>query len=227
VQLPKIGTILYRNEDGSFEQGSIPGIGGPFETAADFFKAWAANVEFGLSKDRLKEAAGSLADELSSSADSFRSSIGSLAESLSVRNEGPFPLCHGDFGHNNMIFDDDYKLLGVIDWEAGFAGPWEISAEFPLTLSIVPPDMDAPWNYDEKGCPKGAGDIQKFADREAYIAMVAEKEREMGLVEGYRLSTAMQDRSRQYLATVMRLYQRGKPGWYAKVVESLSQGSTS
>jgi hypothetical protein len=175
VQLPKIGTILYRNEDGSFEQGPIPGIGGPFETAADFFKAWAANVEFGLSKDRLKEAAGSLADELSSSADSFRSSIGSLAESLSVRNEGPFPLCHGDFGHNNMIFDDDYKLLGVIDWEAGFAGPWEISAEFPLTLSIVPPDMDAPWNYDEKGCPKDAGDTQKFADREAYIAMVAER----------------------------------------------------
>jgi MOSC domain-containing protein YiiM len=49
----------------------------------------------------------------------------------------------------------------------------------------------------------------------------------MGLVEGYRLSTAMQDRRRQYLATAMRLYQRGKPGWYAKVVESLSQGSTS
>ncbi|CAG8897234.1 unnamed protein product [Penicillium egyptiacum] len=226
IQLPKIGTILHRNDDGSFEQGPIPGIGGPFETAAEFFKAWAAKIEFGLSKDRLREVAGSLADELSSSASSFRSSVGTSAESLSVRNRGPFPLYHGDFGHSNMIFDDEYKLLGVIDWEAAFAGPWEISGEFPLTLSIVPPDMDAPWNYDEKGYPKDAGDIQKFADREAYIAVVAEKEREMGLTEGYRLSTALKDSSRQYLATAMRLYQRGMPGWYAKVMERLSKGTT-
>ena len=125
-----------------------------------------------------------------------------------------------------MIFDDEYKLLGVIDWEAGFAGPWEISGEFPLTLSIVPPDMDAPWNYDEKGYPKDADDLQRVADREDYIAVVAEKEREMGLTEGYRLSMALQDLGRQHLATAMRLYQRGMPGWYAKVMERFSQGNT-
>lgn len=125
-----------------------------------------------------------------------------------------------------MIFDDEYNLLGVIDWEAAFAGPWEISGEFPLTLSTVPPDMDAPWNYDEKGYPKDPGDIQKFEDREVYIAVVTEKEREMGLTDGYRLSTALQDSSRQYLATAIRLYQRGMPGWYAKVMERLSEGTT-
>lgn len=163
-----------------------------------------------------------LTDELLLSASLFKSLVDSSAGRLSVRDRGPFPLCHGDFGHNNIIFDDNYQLLGVIDWEAAFAGPWEISGEFPLTLSVIPPDMDAPWNYDERGIPKDAEDKQKLVDREHYIAMVIEKEREIGLTGGHRLSMALQDSSRQYLATAMRLYQRGKPGWYSKVIERIA-----
>jgi hypothetical protein len=101
VQLPRIGTILRQNEDGSFDQGPIPGIGGPFETARRktqrkiahlrmnplllstsllIFRTqlwpptpgtWAAKVEFGISEAKLREAAGSFADELSFSASSF------------------------------------------------------------------------------------------------------------------------------------------------------------
>ncbi|KAJ5578690.1 uncharacterized protein N7459_007654 [Penicillium hispanicum] len=226
IQLPKIGTILHKNDDGSYEQGPIPGLGGPFESATEFFEAWAANSEFGLSEDRLRGTAGSLTEELLSSASSFKSLVGSSAGKLSVRDRGPFPICHGDFGHNNMIFDDNYQLLGVIDWEAAFAGPWEISGEFPLTLSVIPPDMDAPWNYDDRGFPKDAEDKQRLADREEYIAMVIEKERELDLTEGYRLSMALQDPSRQYLATAIRLYQRGKPGWYSKVMERILGANT-
>lgn len=174
----------------------------------------------------MREVAGSLTDELLSSTSRFKSLVSSSAERLSVRDRGPFPLCHGDFGHNNIIFDDNYQLLGVIDWETAFAGPWEISGEFPLTLSVVPPDMDAPWNYDERGSPKDVEDKQKFVDRTEYIVMVIEKERKIGLTEGYRLSMALQDPSRQYLATAMRLYQRGKPGWYSKVMEQFSNLDT-
>lgn len=71
MQLPKIGTILRHNPDGSFEQGPIPGIGGPFETASDFFKAWAARAELGLSEERLRAASGEWAGKLSSIRSSF------------------------------------------------------------------------------------------------------------------------------------------------------------
>ena len=98
IQLPRIGTIAGINEDGSYRQGPIPGLGGPFETATEFFRAWSAKVEFGLSQDQLKEAAGPFADELSASALSFKKLVNDLAGGLSIRNEGPFPLCHGDFG---------------------------------------------------------------------------------------------------------------------------------
>ncbi|CAG7928737.1 unnamed protein product [Penicillium olsonii] len=222
IQLPRIGTILRQNEDGSFDQGPIPGIGGPFETATEFFQAWATKVEFGISEAKLREAAGSLADELSFSASSFLSLVKTLARNLSVQDKGPFPLCHGDFGHNNMVFDDEYNLLGVIDWEAAYAGPWEIFAEFPLTLSLLPPDMDAPWNYDENGHPRDAESIQRYADRREYVTAVIEKEEGMNLLEGCRLSVALQDSCRQDLATAMRLYRRGKPGWYSKVIEKFS-----
>jgi aminoglycoside phosphotransferase (APT) family kinase protein len=39
-------------------------------------------------------------------------------------------------GHNNMVFDDEYNLLGVIDWEAAYAGPWELFGEFPVSTPL-------------------------------------------------------------------------------------------
>ncbi|KAE8332724.1 hypothetical protein BDV39DRAFT_199721 [Aspergillus sergii] len=38
IRLPKIGKIIGMN-DGSYRQGPIPGLGGPFDTAAEFFRA--------------------------------------------------------------------------------------------------------------------------------------------------------------------------------------------
>lgn len=219
IRLPKIGKIISINDDGTYLQGPIPGLGGPFETATEFFKAWATKIEFGLTESQLKEAAGPFAGEVSLSASSLKSWIHSNAEKISVCNKGPFPLCHGDFGHNNMIFDDKYRLLGVIDWEGAFAAPWEVAAEFPLSLSVVPPPIDVPWNYDEMGTPKDEENRQRFADREEYIAIVEQQEGELGFADGYRLSEALRDDRRQYLASAMRLYQNGKPGWYAKVTQ--------
>lgn len=219
IRLPKIGKIVGIHDDGSYRLGPIPGVGGPFDTAAEYFRAWAAKVEFGMSEDQLQKAAGRFADEILSSASTFRKLLHDNAEWLSAENTGPFPLCHGDFGHNNIVFDDKYRLLGVIDWETAFAGPCELSGEFPLSLSVIPPAMDVPWKYDETGCPKEAGERQKFADREAYIAIVKQREEEQDLTEGYTLSTALQDFKRQYLASAMRFYRIGKPGWYSKVME--------
>ncbi|KAG5301096.1 putative aminoglycoside phosphotransferase domain-containing protein [Histoplasma ohiense] len=200
----------------------IPGLGGPFDTTTEFFQARFTKVVFGLPEDKIKESAGQFADGLMASASLFKSAINNTAENISIHNNGVFPLCHGDFGHNNIIFDDKYRLLGVIDWEAAVAGPCEITGEFPLTLSVVLPALDAPWNYDEMGIPRDAEDKQNFADREGYVSIVTQIANEQGLMKGYTLSSALKDCKRQYLATAMRLYQSGKPGWYSNVVESFT-----
>ncbi|KAK4040318.1 kinase-like domain-containing protein [Parachaetomium inaequale] len=49
------------------------------------------------------------------------------------RVRGPFPLCHLDLHHGNLLFDDDYNLRGVIDWSQGQTVPVErlvVSPEF-------------------------------------------------------------------------------------------------
>jgi len=206
------------NGDGTYQQGPIPGLGGPFDTATEFFKAWAAKVEFGMLDEQLRAASGPYAAEIIPSVASFTKSINKLAGRLSIRDHGPFPLCHGDFGHNNIIVDDKYHVLGVIDWETAFAGPWEVFGDFPLTLSTVPPAMDAPWNYDEEGSPKSPDLIRRFADQIDYVAAVRQEEdRSDG--NSCCLSEALGDSRRQQLATAMRLYQNGKVGWYSKLID--------
>lgn len=156
VLLPQIGTIESIDADGAYRQGPIPGLGGPFDTATEFFKAWASDTRFRLTAEDLQVACGIYTDEIHQSVSSFPAAIGLLADRISVHNNGPFPLCHGDFGHNNIIVDNQYKILGIIDWENAFAGPWEVFADFPLHLSTTPAVMDAPWNYNEDGSPKDA-----------------------------------------------------------------------
>lgn len=206
------------NADGSYHQGPIPGLGGPFDTATEFFQAWANKTKFGMTDEQLREACGPYAAEIIPSVSSFAKSIGELANTLSVRDDGPFPLCHGDFGHNNIIVDDQYHILSVIDWEMAFAGPWEIFGDFPLTLSIIPPAIDAPWNYNEDGSPKSADLVEQFADQKWYIeAVKLEENRNRG--NTHYLSEALENPKRQQLATAMRLYQDGKIGTYSKLID--------
>lgn len=55
MQLPRTETALSVNEDGTHQQGPVPGS---FDTATEYYKAWAGNIEFGMSKERLRAASG-------------------------------------------------------------------------------------------------------------------------------------------------------------------------
>jgi len=214
-----IGTLLGKSPDGTFVQGPIPGIGGPFHTAGEYFHAWALNTKFGMDPGRLEAACGPLTNEIIPSVDGFKAAIQGLAESFSIANNGPFPLCHGDFGHNNIVVNDQYQVLGVIDWETAFAAPWEVFAEFPLTLSMTPAKMDAPWNYDEQGNPKDEELLQQALDQRHYVEAVRKAEAAAGLRGNQLISRSLQDSRRQNLIAAMRLFNSGKPGWYGKLVD--------
>jgi hypothetical protein len=174
-----------------------------------------------MTDEKLRRTLGPYADEIIPSVSAFPGKIGQLAPRISVQDHGPFPLCHGDFGHNNIIVNDAYQILGVIDWETSFAAPWEFFADFPLTLSVIPPAMDAPWNYNDDGSPKDVALAQKFADQEAYVQAVIREENKNG-GENHRLSETLKHTSRQHLATGMRLYQDGKAGWYGKLFDKFT-----
>lgn len=220
IHLPRIGTILSVNDDGTCQQGPIPGLGGPFDTATEYFAAWASTAKFPMLEERLRGACGEYFDEVNASIASFPDSIAAIADRLSGFDHGPFPLCHGDFGHNNVIVDDNYKILGVIDWEHAFAGPWEVFADFPLTLTTIPPAMDVPWNYDDQGFPTDDRTRHKLVLQEEYIRAVSEEEDRLGLHD-HHLSLRLRDTKRRNLATGMTLFTEGKPGWFSRLVDGL------
>lgn len=225
IRLPQIGTIKHINEDGTCEQGPIPGLGGPFDTASKYFKAWSAKSDFGLSDERLEQAAGEYAAEVKQSVSSFRKSMSELADRLSIHDNGPFPLQHGDFGHNNVIVDADYRVLGVIDWEFASAVPWEIAADFSLNITSVPRAMDVPWNWDEQGNPLDVETRDLLKKRREYVEMVVREEQAQGdRPSDLRLSTIMQDPARRDIATSLRLYRYGKAGFYAKLIDEFCSG---
>lgn len=58
-------------------------------------------------------------------------------------DNGPFPLVHVDFGHNNIVVNEQYRILGVVDFEGAIAAPWTM-AEYPLTVRATPVPMDVP-----------------------------------------------------------------------------------
>ena len=46
---------------------------------------------------------------------------------------GPFPLRHPDLNNLNILYDDNYNIMGVIDWTSAQAAPWQ--------SFVVPPNQ--------------------------------------------------------------------------------------
>jgi hypothetical protein len=97
-----------------------------------FFQTWCAKAKFGLPNDRLQSACGQYAAGLVPSIESFPTKLAMVANRLSKFDKGPFPLIHGDFGHNNIVVNDGYQIIGVIDWEKAYAAPLGVCWGFPL-----------------------------------------------------------------------------------------------
>ena len=215
--MPKIGSVL-RRDHGSFDVGPIPDLGGPFDTAAEYFEAWAATAKFPTSEQHIREnmhrSRGPLEEVLASVRD-FPKLINALASSLSSRNNGPFPLYHPDLYHSNIMVDEKFNVLSFIDWQGACTVPWEV-VEFPLFLTAIPRAMDASWNYDELGQPKDEDTRLIWRERAEYVEMV--RSAEATLQPDAWLSTTLADAQSQSLATSMRVYKTGKLGLYNQIL---------
>ena len=215
IMFPKIGAIV-RLEDGTYDVGPLYGLGGPFNTATEYLKAWAKAARF-PDLSQAKEACGEYYDDVMAQIEDFPYKLEELAASIPMQDHGPFPLFHKDFGHNNIVVDDAYNVLGVINWEDASSVPWEC-VYFPITLSLLPAPMDAPWNYDEHGIATDADTRSMIDERIGYINSVQEVERSKGLSS--LLSATLADRASQDLAYAMKLYtEDGKFGFYTKILD--------
>lgn len=56
-------------------------------------------------------------------------------------DNGPFPLRHPDLNNLNLLFDDEYNVVGLIDWSLTQAVPWQ--------SFVVPPNQFDSLSYPE------------------------------------------------------------------------------
>ncbi|RDA87745.1 hypothetical protein CP532_1778 [Ophiocordyceps camponoti-leonardi (nom. inval.)] len=216
VRLPMIGMVI-RDSNGDYTVGPFPHLGGPFRRATDFIEAWARHSRFPLSLDAVNRIpSADLRSRILTSIEAFPNQLASSAADLITHDDGPFPITHADFFHSNIIVDSDFNIQSVIDWEDACTMPWEL-VEQPTFLDTVPPELDAPWNYDEDGVPVDPDTRQTWDDRRQYEKTVAEMELE---TQGDNmLSLTLSNRRHQKLAYAMRVYTNpGKLLFYDKVI---------
>ncbi|KAH8727750.1 kinase-like domain-containing protein [Phaeosphaeriaceae sp. PMI808] len=211
VRFPKIGSIVQLS-DGSYSVGAIPRIGGPFETAAGFFHAWAQAMQnkFPLNEKSIRaRTPPNIVDEVIKSINDFPAKLSDFTQHHFFQS-GPFPLIHPDLWTSNVLIDSDCDVQGVIDWEDSIVAPWEM-VEFMKNLTIVPPVMDG-----SLYCEKESDQIKR-AEQKRYIQVVQETEgaRQMD----NKLSETLSDEKTQSLAQAIVLYEEGRIGFYCRVFE--------
>src|SRR5690349_7823747 len=95
IRFPKIGSIIKRS-DGTYSVGPLPRIGGPFDSAAEFFEAWANQAKYPYHEGMIRERTPpDVVDEILRSIQNFPSRLKDFSKQFRFR-EGPYPLFHTD-----------------------------------------------------------------------------------------------------------------------------------
>ena len=133
LQFPKIG-YLHDDIDGGYRiDAMLDRKGkrvGPYSSAAEYYR-WRADQPLNRSNESLVD----LQDALFHSY-LYRLSLPFLMNG--TRSAGPFPLAHNDLGVHNVLFDEDWKLVGVIDWSGACVVPWESFAPGEMACTACP-----------------------------------------------------------------------------------------
>ncbi|KAJ8127251.1 hypothetical protein O1611_g6386 [Lasiodiplodia mahajangana] len=141
---PQIGSISQFSRDtgpiiGAIATSSVDGLpaAGPFHSGWDYFVAVAEGlVTHALQRKR------------SGTESSPFATLGSLVFRNIVRDTdifksspSPFPLNHMDMGMQNILIDDDFNFVAVIDWEAAQSAPWEVN-HYPMPIPLISSDRE-------------------------------------------------------------------------------------
>ncbi|KFZ14755.1 hypothetical protein V501_03062 [Pseudogymnoascus sp. VKM F-4519 (FW-2642)] len=174
---PKIGSISHFSKGtgvtiGRLSVAAAEGLSneGPFTESWDYFSA--------IADARLQQ---SLKDEVDSGnvfkilgPFVFKDIVQNTAIFKTIGN-GPFHFNHMDMGTQNILVDEDFNFLAIIDWEFAQSAPWEVNhypMPFPQVFSddkirriIEDPDHIAHDNISRQAYARGLY-RQKFADAE-------------------------------------------------------------
>jgi hypothetical protein len=180
ASMSKLGSLVL-GPNGTIDIGPLPtsfGFKGPFTSSEDYFLSWAAHAKFGNSDflcARSEDNDG--LRRLKQAVISFPSRLKLAVEKRSSRNpiscEDRYPIVHRDFLLHNILFDNTYNVVGVIDWEYAHSAPFEVFAALTNMYSrFDSKTLHAVTDTDEEG--------------RRYVEDVVDEEKDIG--QGCKLS---------------------------------------
>ncbi|WEW61225.1 hypothetical protein PRK78_006715 [Emydomyces testavorans] len=135
-QFDKIGSLYLDEKTDEFYIGPDQETGkGPWTSTTEYYLDYAAHCmeTAAIADSRLTERDSFVNPALFSYALRF-------SENPSRRN-GPFYLINGDFGPHNILVNENFEILAVIDFDGVMAAPIEVAAQLPFMayLDLGPP----------------------------------------------------------------------------------------
>jgi hypothetical protein len=134
---PLIGSLYYSEDKSSFYIGPSLETGkGPWKTSTDYYRD--------LADHRLKNAAArGVPRAKDSPAFALPVLLNHLMTIHSEEHTGPFRLINRDFGAHNILVDNDFNIVGVVDFDGVMAGPLEMAAQYPVLscMTLEPPGV--------------------------------------------------------------------------------------
>lgn len=119
-------------DDGTAYFGPLPSIfghEGPYTSTSEYLLSWTAHAEFALGYTSDVEYIESTTDKTLEFLLRLEASI--IKNKLAIDSsphEGCYYIVHPDLTPSNVLFDDQWNLVAVIDWELAFTAPLEIFA---------------------------------------------------------------------------------------------------
>lgn len=130
----RIGSLRESHDNpGDFFIGSEIETGeGPWDTAQQYYSA--------VARHRLQVAEHDAEPEVRE-CDSFNlpHRFCELMPLLQSRETRPYGLANRDFGAHNVLVDDDFNIIGLIDFDGVIAAPIELVAQLPLFTGLERP----------------------------------------------------------------------------------------
>lgn len=129
----KIGSLYYSEETSRFSIGPDLETGrGPWDSASHYYQD--------LADVRLKRALKRLRNKPSFALPLL---LSHLLSHRGAEPAGPFTLVNRDFGAHNILVDEDFNIVGIVDFDGVMALPIEAAAQYPVLsdLDIDPPSF--------------------------------------------------------------------------------------
>ena len=126
-----IGSLQFNEEDNGFFIGPeiVTGLG-PWKSSFAYYNDAAEHaLKSSASRDKL------------SSKHSFAVPVvfKDLVARFCADDTGPFSLTNRDFGFHNVLVDNNFSIIGVIDLDGIMAAPKEVVGQFPVLSGLQPP----------------------------------------------------------------------------------------